>query len=234
MPPTQKPVSRQERRRRERRKDLGRQQRVVRRSMSRWAIVGILAALVIAIAAIVGFVFLVPQMTQASAQPGGAIDGISCNEQVLTYHIHAHLTLYRDGQPVLIPADVGIPINPAIQVNNQAYCFYWLHTHATNGVIHVESPTSQTYTLKQFFDIWHFTALWDAQTSLAATAGIHVDGSFVAALSGAKTGTVRAFVGSTQVTDYRAITLSSHELITLEVGPPFKPPNTYYKFAPNE
>ena len=34
-------------------------------------------------------------------------------------------------------------------------CIYWLHTHAPDGVIHVESPTERIYTLGDFFDEWH-------------------------------------------------------------------------------
>ena len=33
-------------------------------------------------------------------------------------------------------------------------CIYWLHTHAPDGVIHIESPTQRIYTLGNFFDEW--------------------------------------------------------------------------------
>ena len=33
-------------------------------------------------------------------------------------------------------------------------CVYWLHTHATSGLIHVEAPEEQPFTLGQFFAIW--------------------------------------------------------------------------------
>ena len=34
-------------------------------------------------------------------------------------------------------------------------CFYWLHVHANDGIIHIESPsTSQSFTLGQFFNEW--------------------------------------------------------------------------------
>ncbi|MDQ6616700.1 MAG: hypothetical protein M3083_18640 [Actinomycetota bacterium] len=29
-----------------------------------------------------------------------------------------------------------------------------MHTHAADGIIHVESPTQTTYTLGQLFDLW--------------------------------------------------------------------------------
>ena len=37
---------------------------------------------------------------------------------------------------------------------NGGQCIYWLHTHAPDGIIHVESPTQRIYTLGNFFDEW--------------------------------------------------------------------------------
>ena len=37
---------------------------------------------------------------------------------------------------------------------NGGQCIYWLHTHAPDGVIHIESPTQRIYTLGNFFDDW--------------------------------------------------------------------------------
>lgn len=33
-------------------------------------------------------------------------------------------------------------------------CYYWLHVHAQDGVIHIESPSKRRYTLGDFFAIW--------------------------------------------------------------------------------
>ena len=33
-------------------------------------------------------------------------------------------------------------------------CFYSLHTHAADGIIHIESPVQRAYTLSDFVDIW--------------------------------------------------------------------------------
>lgn len=30
----------------------------------------------------------------------------------------------------------------------------WLHTHARDGIIHIESPTKHSHTLGQFFAVW--------------------------------------------------------------------------------
>ena len=95
--------------------------------------------------------------TAATGQP---VDGISCEttEQTL-FHIHAHLTIFVNGSARQVPAAIGIP---GAQAQNTAQgpfiasgtCFYWLHTHAADGIIHIESPVHRTYTLGNFFDIW--------------------------------------------------------------------------------
>jgi len=77
---------------------------------------------------------------------GDTVNGIKCEtSEQLAYHIHAHLSVYVDGQQRTIPPDIGI-------FNNQ--CIYWLHTHDTSGIIHVESPDERVYTLGDFFAVW--------------------------------------------------------------------------------
>lgn len=61
-------------------------------------------------------------------------------------HTHQHLDLFIDSQQVPIPEGIGI--------NKQERFFAPIHVHDNTGVIHVESPTVQTYTLGQFFDVW--------------------------------------------------------------------------------
>jgi hypothetical protein len=151
---------------------------------------------------------------------------------MLNYHIHAHLTLYKNGRAVPVPAYVGIPYSSAINAAGQHTCLYWLHTHDASGVIHVESPTPRLYTLGQFFDIWRYTSRWDAQGGLAASAGVVVDSSFVNALRLAKPADIHVFVAGKPVsTNYRDITLTKHKLITIEIGRPLKPPTTHYDFS---
>jgi hypothetical protein len=92
--------------------------------------------------------------------PNQSIDGISCQggEQTL-FHVHTHLTIFVNGAPRQVPAGVGISSPQAQQTANGPYvgsgaCFSWLHTHAGDGIIHIESPVQRTYTLGNFFDIW--------------------------------------------------------------------------------
>jgi hypothetical protein len=103
-----------------------------------------------------------PALASASGSvTGQTTDGISCqtSEQTL-FHIHAHLTIFINGQARAVLAAIGIP-GPQAQNTPQGpfiasgTCFYWLHTHAADGVIHIESPVKRTYTLGNFFDEWN-------------------------------------------------------------------------------
>jgi hypothetical protein len=74
--------------------------------------------------------------------------------------MHANLAIYADGQPVTVPPGAGIVApagagTSALASNGTLTCLYALHVHdGEPNIIHVESPTQQTYTLGQFFDIW--------------------------------------------------------------------------------
>jgi hypothetical protein len=94
--------------------------------------------------------------------PGQSVDGISAAAaEQLAFHIHAHLTVFVAGVPRQIPYGVGIA--PPLEVEPTprgsfalgGAAFFWLHTHAADGIIHIESPIVRTYTLGDFFDIWH-------------------------------------------------------------------------------
>ena len=101
-----------------------------------------------------------PLATTATKATGNPVDGIRCDtsEQVL-FHIHAHLTIIVNGSPRQVPAAIGIPEpqtqnSPQGPVVSSGKCFYWLHTHAADGIIHTESPIHRVYTLGNFFSIW--------------------------------------------------------------------------------
>jgi hypothetical protein len=145
----------------------------------------------------------------ASAASGQTVDGIKCEstEQV-AYHIHAHLAVFVNGSSRPIPLGIGVVTPQVSQGFAQASkCYYWLHTHVQDGVIHIESPTKQTYTLRDFFDEWH--------QPLSASQ-----------VAGSK-GAVTAYVNGKKVTgDPGSITLTSHAIIQLDVGTPAVPPRT--------
>ncbi len=62
-------------------------------------------------------------------------------------HIHQHLELFVDGKEVAVPDDIGIDPNGGF--------ISPLHTHENgDGVLHVESPTEERFSLGQFFGVW--------------------------------------------------------------------------------
>ena len=83
-------------------------------------------------------------------------------------------------------------------------CIYWLHTHAPDGVIHVESPTRRVYTLGNFFDEWG--------QRLSSTAVADASGKVAPFLN-----------GKPWTKDPRSIPLLPHAVIQLSVGSPIAP-----------
>jgi hypothetical protein len=149
--------------------------------------------------------------SRSAATATSTVDGISCAPvERLTYHIHAHLAVFDDGRPYALPTGIGIPGSTVQQTQygplaGAGRCIYWLHTHTSDGIIHIESPTKRIYSLGNFFDVW--------RQPLSATqiASLH--------------GPVRAFVnGQPWTRSPRAIPLLPHEDIQLEIGHP-APPN---------
>jgi hypothetical protein len=110
-------------------------------------------------------------------------------------HIHAHLDVRVNGQPVEVPAMIGIDrsgrgISP-------------VHTHDSTGVIHIESPMMRTFTLGEFFTEWDVSLSTDSIGGLRAG-----DGK-----------TLRAFVNGKPVTgNPAALPLNAHDEIVLIYG----------------
>ena len=78
------------------------------------------------------------------------IDSIGCGGmEYSVFHIHAHLDIFVSGQPIIVPASIGIKDNT---------CLYWLHTHKSDGMIHIEAPKLQNFSLGEFIDIWRSTS----------------------------------------------------------------------------
>ncbi len=76
--------------------------------------------------------------------PGAPIDGTQCQAEMVQIHFHAHLALIQSGTAIPLPGGIGI-------LQDQG-CLYWLHTHAADGIIHIESPGAATFTLGVFVD----------------------------------------------------------------------------------
>ena len=103
--------------------------------------------------------------TASSSATGAPVDGLTCRtekNEVVKYHVHVHLTFFVNGAQRALPAGIGITkpyltehISSGTFLDVGIYdCLYWLHTHVADGIIHVEAPSKQTFTLGQFFDVW--------------------------------------------------------------------------------
>jgi hypothetical protein len=90
-------------------------------------------------------------------------------KEFVAHHAHAHLDVFVDGRPIVVPAGIGIDIDdPAVQWFKDpdgvvSYggitrcgkpCISPLHTHDATGIIHTESKSPEPNTLGQFFTEW--------------------------------------------------------------------------------
>ena len=212
---TTRPQTKQQRRQ-DRREEQKRQQAVKAAGRNRRIIIGIISALVVVALGVSVYLFSLYSNTGTgtgtitntiasdnSAYP--AIDGVPCKtSEQLNYHVHAHLTIYVNGQNFPLPTNLGIASDQS--------CFYWLHTHDSSGVIHIEAPSEQTFTLNTFFQEWsaRFPQM-TYPTELDSTTGwvAYVDG--------------KPYTG-----DFHSITLVAHKLITLAYNSPGIKPDTTY------
>jgi hypothetical protein len=146
-----------------------------------------------------------PTPAAARSATGQTIDGIRCDqsEQVL-FHIHSHLAIFNNGQPRPVPAAIGIQ-NPQVEHSRDGpfvvsgSCFYWLHSHTGDGVIHVESPIQRIFTLEDYFDLWGQPLKADQV--------------------GTERGQVTAYLNGQRFTvTRRSIPLTAHAVIQLDVG----------------
>jgi hypothetical protein len=164
--------------------------------MSTWSIGAVVSSAVLA--AMVAFA----TPPQGGPPTGQQIAGISCDEmEGQRVHIHQHVAIFDHGKPVGVPDNVGRPL--------VRQCLYWLHTHTTDGVIHVESPNTRTFTLGDFFTIWGQPLTTTQAASAKADKGqklkVWVDG--------------KSYAG-----DPSKIPLAPHTDIVIEAGPPFPAP----------
>jgi hypothetical protein len=91
--------------------------------------------------------------------------------EFLDYHVHAHLDVFVNGEPVVVPAGLGVAIDdPAVQhdvlvdgTDNYGGidppcaepCISPLHTHDVSGVLHTETKEPTPNTLGQLFTEWN-------------------------------------------------------------------------------
>jgi hypothetical protein len=129
-------------------------------------------------------------------------------------HIHQHLDVFVEGKRVTVPAGLGI--DPAQQFISP------LHTHDPTGIMHVESPTPETFTLGQFFGVW----------------GVPLDRTHIGGLQAGAGKQLRAWVNGNPATgDPGNIALASHQEIVLAYGTAAQMPKKVparYGFPPGD
>lgn len=137
-----------------------------------------------------------PEGSQTSTTP--VVDGISCDTVEHTQvRLHTHLYILDNGKHITIPAEIGI--------ENNARCLYWIHTHDTTGVIHVEAPVQRKFTLGKFLDIWKL---------------------YPKEIFGKQ---VKVYVNSQLYNgNLRSLPLKNQENIVIEIGPKYVSPPSYH------
>lgn len=128
-----------------------------------------------------------------------SVPAVQGNQMVL--HNHVSLKVTSDGQAIAVPAHVGMgqvgkAEDPLLYGDHSLDKFGMqgmspLHTHDTNGTIHVESNIIRNFTLGELLDLWQ---------------GLDINGK-----------TVQASVNGTLVPDFRNIILKDGEKINLDV-----------------
>ncbi len=232
--PAHKPVTRRAmkyQRRQEKQRNLeGERKRVVQRE--RKTIVSVVAAAVLLSAVLGYFLYMHAAGSSVGSSPVSsptpvqseypAIDGISCDSSAhKNFHIAAHLAIYINGTLVDIPDGIG-----AASDNS---CLYWLHTavnygptgstfkniqrNLQKGVIYIEAPAEQAFTLGNFLDIWSHRFSTMGYTSvldqMSPAWQVYVNG--------------KPYTG-----DFHTIPLTSHALITLAYNTTGVQPDTTF------
>jgi hypothetical protein len=117
--------------------------------------------------------------------------------ETLARHDHVHLDIYVDGKSTTLPAYIGIA-GGATSTGLSS-----LHTHDATGVVHIESPAGDRFTLAQVF------AEWNVKLSPTQIGGLTVGNG--------KTLTVYVN-GKALTTDPNTLELKAHQEIAIVYG----------------
>jgi hypothetical protein len=141
----------------------------------------------------------------ASFVAGQPVDGMQCGAmEGQVVHIHQHVDVFINGQQQVIPPVIG----NIYDSKNKFKCFYWIHTHDSSGVIHLEAPQQYPATFGAFLDSWAATPSKTAPGADHAVLNtILTRNPDVVALNG------KAYGG-----DIRKIPLGAHTMISLSYG----------------
>lgn len=143
-----------------------------------------------------------PAGNTSSGGQGSPVDGLECvYPSPVDYHVHAHLSIFLDGEALAVPGEVGM-----VSLSPTTECHYPIHTHDASGVVHTHATMQTFFTLGEFFDIWGEPLQRD---NIAGLAGLPV------VVYVTDDGVVREYTG-----ELANLQLLSHREITIQVGTP--------------
>lgn len=144
-----------------------------------------------------------PELTNLKARLGN-VDLPALMQEGDALHIHQHLDIVVHGQTVGVPANIGIHVAAPKFIAP-------IHTHDTAGIVHVESPTVQKFTLGEFFTIW----------------GVRLTDACMGGYCTDATNTLAVYVnGERYQGDPRTLELTNHQEIAIIYGTPSEMPTS--------
>jgi hypothetical protein len=134
------------------------------------------------------------------------VNDLTAEGEVL--HIHQHLDIFVNGKRMPVPANIGIYDGEFLTE---------LHTHDPSGIMHLESPVAEHFTLGQFFGVW----------------GVRLNADCVGGYCRQVTPWTVYVNGQPYSGDPATLDLKSHQEIAFVIGTPPKQIPRSYKFPPN-
>lgn len=142
-----------------------------------------------------------------------AAAGLPYAEEMLSVHYHAHLDIVVNGQKVAVPPYIGFVVN-----GQQLAGLAPLHTHQSDGIIHIENSVPATFLLGQFFIEW----------------GVRLSSTCIGGYCAGSGNEFAVYVnGNKYAGDPNSIVLTKHEEIAIEYGKTgtLSPPPASYAFS---
>lgn len=113
-----------------------------------------------------------------------------------SYHAHSLLSIFADGKPVEVPQNIGI--DPTAGGHSS------LHTHTSDGVIHMEADDPYPYKITDLFSVW----------------GVAFDGKRLGGLRPAAGEVLEVYVNGERAADPLAVEMNDGDNIVVGVGAP--------------
>lgn len=191
-----------------------RRERRKRQQRARLLLYSIIGGIILLLG-LLGFTYVKIQGILAYNAAYPTTNGIVCDSgEQLAFHIHTHLTMYINGKQTTIPKGIGIA--------SDGSCLYWMHTHTSDGIIHIEAPGHYSLSLDDFLNVWYhvFPKLGPVPQELNQVGWkIYVNGTLRADLTAAPL--------------HIELPLASHDVITMDFGSGNPPPDKFYAFPAN-